>query len=110
MGKNPATPTTLDSGAYPVNSRTMSRAIDRTVFICDFQVPSTVLGGLVLTKGVASATFYAVVEIVLVIQSNYFIQNSDGDTVPRNAEPLLPGTYLVDIDTLVQVNNENVLA
>ena len=90
------------SGAGP-------RAILRDVFFFDFRDPLTLLGGLVLTPGVTNANFHAMIDIVLVVSSTYFLQNDNGETLQRDSQPLLPGNYYVVADGTVDVNDEAIL-
>ena len=76
-----------------------TRALGRDVFFYDFKDPYTQLGGLVLTRGVTGANFYSMIDIVLVISSNYFLQNDNGEELPRDSQPLLPGDYYVITDS-----------
>lgn len=103
----------LDFIACPIqvyrNVGSLVRAIDRDVFLSDLQDPATVLGGLVLAAGVTNDNLYTMVEIVFILQGTYFIQNDDGDTLPRDTRPLLPGLYLIVTDSPIQANDEIVL-
>lgn len=82
------------------------RAILRDVFIFDLKDPSTLLGGLVLTPGITNANFHSMIDIALVISGPYFLQNDDGETLPRDSEPLISGNHYVVADSTVDVNNE----
>jgi hypothetical protein len=79
------------------------RALARDVFFYDLQDLDTLLGGLVLNRGVTNANFYALVGIALIISSPFFLQNDNGDTIPRDAQPLLPGNYFIVADGTVEV-------
>jgi hypothetical protein len=79
------------------------RAFLRDVFFYDLRDLDTLLGGLVLTPGVTNANFYAMVNVVLVISSTFFLQNDHGDTIPQDTQPLLPGNYFIVADGVVQV-------
>ena len=59
----------------------------------DLRDPYVLLGGLVLTVGVTNANFYSMIDIILVISSTYFLQTDNGETVPKDTQPLLPGVY-----------------
>lgn len=85
------------------------RTIRRDVFFYDLKDLSTQLGGLVLTRGITNANFYAMIDIVLVISSAYFLQNDSGDILPRDAQPLLPGNYFIVADGTVNVNGRPVV-
>jgi hypothetical protein len=79
------------------------RALARDVFFYDLRDLDALLGGLVLNRGVTNANFYTMVDIVLIISSPFFLQNDKGDTVPRDAQSLLPGNYFVVADGTVEV-------
>ncbi len=80
-----------------------ARALGRNVFFHDIRHPDTILGGLILSNGVTKANFYQMVEIVLIISEDYFLQNPEGEKVLRNVDPLLPGNYYVVTDGTVEV-------
>lgn len=85
------------------------RARARDVFFYDLRDPYTLLGGLVLSPGVTNANFYSMVDIVLVISSTYFLQNDNGQALPRDSKSLLPGNYFVVADSAVEVTDEVVV-
>ena len=74
------------------------RTLARNVFLYDLRDLSILLGGLVLNPGVTNANFYSMIDIVLVISSTYFLQNDNGETLPRDSQPLLPGNYFIVAD------------
>ncbi|KAL7620654.1 hypothetical protein AAE478_009649 [Parahypoxylon ruwenzoriense] len=86
------------------------RALRRNVFIYDLRDPSAQLGGLVLTRGITHANFYDMIDIVLVISSAYFLRDDNGETLPRDVQPLLPGNYFVVADGTVDINDRQVVA
>jgi len=49
------------------------RTILRDVFFYDFRDPFPLLGGLVLTPSVTNANFHLIINIILIILSNYFL-------------------------------------
>lgn len=83
-----------------------SRAIPRNVFFFDFKDPLTLLGGLYLTPGITNANFHSMIDITVVISSSYFLQNDNGETIPRDSQPLLPGNYYIIADGTVNVSDE----
>jgi HNH endonuclease len=85
------------------------RALARDVFFYDLRDLSTLLGGLVLSPGVTNANFYAMIDIVLVIPSTYFLQDDNGETLPRDSQPLPPGNYFIVADGAVNVADEVVV-
>jgi hypothetical protein len=78
----------------PANTRTAGR----DVFFYDLRNSSVCLGGLILTNGVTNANFHSMIEIALSISEPYSLRNEDGDTVYRDARPLLRGKYYVVTD------------
>lgn len=85
------------------------RSIPRDVYFYDVRNLDTVLGGLVLTAGFTNSNFHSMISIALVILGNYFLQNDNGETLPRDTQPLLPGNYFIVADGIVDVNDEIVL-
>ncbi len=79
------------------------RALARNVFFYDLRDLDTLLGGLVLNHGVTNTNFYALVEIVLIVSSTFFLQNDNGDAIPRDLQLLLPGNYFIVADGTVEV-------
>lgn len=73
------------------------RSEGRDVHIYDIKDTSqTVLGGLHLTSGITNILFYSMIEIFLLFQSPFSLQDGNGFTVKRNEHPLQPGKYYVD--------------
>ncbi|KAI5853023.1 hypothetical protein DFP73DRAFT_523070 [Morchella snyderi] len=60
------------------------------VHIYDVVDPATVLGGLILTNGVTSASFYLMVEIIFIFDTNYFLRDEGGTTDQIDNYPLRP--------------------
>lgn len=72
------------------------RSLGRDVHIYDGKDRVTLLGGLILTNGVTKANFYSMVEIFLLFQSSFSIQDETTATLERSDESLLRGNYYVD--------------
>ena len=75
----------------------VNRSAGRDVHIYDANDPATVLGGLILTKGVTNANFYSMLEIFILLSCEYFLRHGDErDTrVPRDGQLLAPGNYYI---------------
>lgn len=78
-----------------------NRPAGRDVHIYDASDPTTtVLGGLTLTNGVTNASFYPMVEIMIVViififDRDYFLRDEGGTTIQRDNHPLQPGNYYI---------------
>lgn len=86
-----------------------ARTRDQDVFLSDARSPESVLAGLVLTDGVTHENFHQMIEVLLVVQGKYFIQDENGQTIDRDATPLARGNYLLVADGAVSVSDEKVL-
>ena len=71
------------------------RSEGRNVHIYDAKDRLRLLGGLILTNGVTKLNFYSMVEIFLLFQSSYFIEDESSVRLERSEEPLAPGNYYV---------------
>lgn len=71
------------------------RSQGRNVHIYDAEDRGTILGGLILTNGITKSNFYSMVEILLLFQSSFSIEDETSVTLERNEESLLPGNYYV---------------
>jgi hypothetical protein len=76
-----------------------TRTAGRDVFFYYARNPTVCLGGLILANGVTNANFHSMVEIALSIPEPYSLRNEDGDTVHRDARPLLRGKYYIVTDS-----------
>ena len=73
------------------------RSEGRDVHIYDAKDPTqTVLGGLHLTNGITNTLFYSMIEILLVFQSAFSLQDDNEVTIERDDHPLQPGKYYVN--------------
>ena len=75
-----------------------NRSPGRNVFIYDARDLNSVLGGLILTNGVTNANFYAMIEIFLIINQDYFLQYNGTEKVAKNEQALRPGNYYIATD------------
>ncbi|MCJ1378043.1 hypothetical protein MMC17_001139 [Xylographa soralifera] len=80
----------------------LDRSEGRDVHIYNAKDPTqTVLGGLHLTNGITNALFYSMIEIILVFQSTFSLQDENEVMVERDNHPLQPGKYYVNGSFLV---------
>ncbi|MCJ1422113.1 hypothetical protein MMC32_008484 [Xylographa parallela] len=80
----------------------LNRSEGRDVHVYDAKDPTqTVLGGLHLTNGITNALFYSMIEIILVFQSTFSLQDENEVMVERDHHPLQPGKYYVNGSFLV---------
>jgi hypothetical protein len=73
----------------------LNRSFGRDVHIYDTNNADVVLGGLVLIPGVTNATFYSMVEILIIFTSTFILQDEGGTKVERDDRPLQPGKYFI---------------
>jgi hypothetical protein len=85
---NPPTPP--EAPAMPHN-----RAEGRKVHIFNASDPNTELGGLFLTKGVTNANLYAMVGIIVIVTSEYFLQDARNIRIEKDDKELQPGNYYI---------------
>lgn len=71
------------------------RSYGRNVHIYDAKDRSKLLGGLMLNKGITKANLYSMMEIWLIFDSSFSIENEATVTLPRNDEPLIDGKYYI---------------
>lgn len=72
-----------------------SRAEGRDVHVFNAGDPNTAIGGLFLTNGITNSTLYAIVEIIVVIKSDFILRNEVNTTLIRDDAPLQPGNYYI---------------
>ena len=73
------------------------RSEDRDVHIYDAKDPTqTIIGGLHLTNGITNTLFYSMIEIILVFEGTFFLQDENEVLVERDDHPLQPGKYYVN--------------
>jgi len=86
---NPPTP--LEASTMPRHNR----AERRNVHIFNAIDLNTELGGLFLTKGVTYANLYALVEIIVIVTSEYFLQDESNIKIEKDDKALQPGNYYI---------------
>ena len=69
------------------------RSVGRTVHLYDANDRVTLLGGLVLNNGVTKANFYSMVNIFLIFESIWSIEDETSAKLEQSDEPLPPGNY-----------------
>lgn len=81
----------------PRSTMPVDRSVGRNVHLYGAKNRDTSLGGLILTNGVTKTNFYSMVEILLLCQSSFFIEDESSAELERNEEPLaVPcGNYYV---------------
>jgi hypothetical protein len=72
-----------------------NRSAGRDVHIFDKSDRSTSIGGLILTAGVTNANLYAMIEIFVIFNGEYSLQNESEVTIQKDDSPLLPGSYYI---------------
>ena len=77
----------------------MNRSGGRNIHIYNPDDLTEPLGGLVLTNGITNANLYAMVEVFVVINSNFVLRHQDPTDglrdIPIDEQPLQPGNYYV---------------
>lgn len=72
------------------------RSRGRDVHIYDIKDPSTVLGGLILENGVTNASFYSMVEILVLFSSDFELEHESNTKIEKDNDPLRPGNYYIN--------------
>lgn len=72
-----------------------SRAEGRNVHIFNANDPNAVLGGLILTNGVTNTNLYDMVEIIVIVTCEYFLQDEGNIKIAKDNHPLQPGNYYI---------------
>ncbi|KAL9125819.1 MAG: hypothetical protein Q9217_005027, partial [Psora testacea] len=72
-----------------------NRSVGRNVHLYDAIDRVTLLGGLLLTNGVTKSNFYSMVEILLLSQTSFSLEDNTSATLERNDDPLPRGNYYV---------------
>ncbi|OAL37677.1 hypothetical protein AYO20_03184 [Fonsecaea nubica] len=113
MASSPSSPKTFTSPpsetetSSPQNTMpTRDRSAGRNVHIYDLNNPTTVIGGLLLLPGVTNANFYTMIEIIIIFEGPFFLQNENETTIERDDHPLQPGKYYIVTTSSFQLNNE----
>ncbi|KAL2054126.1 hypothetical protein ABVK25_005665 [Lepraria finkii] len=71
------------------------RSLGRNVHIYGAKDRSKLLGGLMLNNGITNSNLYSMVEILLLFDSSFSIENEAAATLERNEEPLTGGKYYI---------------
>ncbi|KAL6243151.1 hypothetical protein RBB50_009702 [Rhinocladiella similis] len=85
---------------------TRTRSDGRDVHIYDLHDPSTELGGLLLLPGVTNKNFYSMVEIIILFEGPFDLQDENEVTIQRDNSPLRPGNYFVKSTQPFSLNDE----
>ena len=72
-----------------------NRLPGRNVHIYDARDRSKLLGGLILNNGITKSGLYSMVEIWLLFDSSFSIENEAAATLERNEDPLTRGKYYI---------------
>jgi hypothetical protein len=91
----PLSPLPQTSNPPEASTIPQNRAKGRDVHIFNASDPNTELGGLILTNGVTNANLYAMVEIVFIVTSKYFLQDAATNRIEKDDHPLKPGNYYI---------------
>ncbi|EXJ66399.1 uncharacterized protein A1O5_10551 [Cladophialophora psammophila CBS 110553] len=82
------------------------RSVGRSVHIYDLKDPPTKIGGLILLPGVTNTNFYAMIEIIVIFESPFFLQDEIEAKIEKDDHPLRPGNYYIVTTKPFQLNNE----
>lgn len=63
--------------------------------IFDAKDRSNSIGGLRLSNGITCANFHTMIEILVIVDGNYIIQNENNTVIEKDESPLLPGNYYI---------------
>jgi len=72
-----------------------NRSGRRDVHIYDANDPTAVLGGLILTNGIANADLYSMVEILIKSTGPFSLRNEVGIEIKKDYHPLQSGKYYI---------------
>ena len=71
------------------------RAVGRNVRLYDARDRTKAFGGLLLNNGVTNKNFYKMVEIFLILETSFSLQNELDVEMGKNDDPLQPGNHYV---------------
>ena len=71
------------------------RSASWNVHIYNSKDPTEVIGGLCLANGITNANFYAMIEIIIIFSSTFFLRNETGIEIEKNDDQLQPGKYYI---------------
>ena len=83
------------------------RSEGRNVHIYDLIEPEIEIGGLLLQPGVTNTNFYAMIEIIVIFESPFFLQDKEGTEIKKDDHPLQPGNYYIISPSPFQLTNES---
>ncbi|KIW86275.1 hypothetical protein Z517_01670 [Fonsecaea pedrosoi CBS 271.37] len=113
MASSPSFPKTFTSPppetetSSPQNTMpTRDRSAGRNVHIYDLNDPTTVIGGLLLLPGVTNANFYTMIEIIIIFEGPFFLQNENETKIEKDDYPLQPGNYYIITTHSFRLNDE----
>jgi hypothetical protein len=72
-----------------------NRSAGRSVHIFDARDRSSSIGGLRLSSGVTCANFHAMIEIFVLFEGDYTLQDESDTTIQNNESLLQPGNYYI---------------
>ena len=72
-----------------------NRSPGRNVHIFDSQDPNTTIGGLILTDSVTNTNLYTMIEIIVIFEGEFSLQNEGGIILVKNNDQLQPGNYYI---------------
>jgi len=73
----------------------LARSGGRNVRLYGANDPTTELGGLCLTKAITNACVYSMVEIIIILEGEFFLRDEGGTMVEKDNYPLQPGRYYI---------------
>jgi hypothetical protein len=71
------------------------RSAGWTVHIYDSNDPATVIGGLALAPGITNANLHAMIEILVIFSSTFFLRDENKTKIERDNHPLQAGKYYI---------------
>lgn len=79
------------------------RSGGRTIHIFNMGDRNSTIGGLVLTDGITNTNLYAMVEIILIITSEFSLQNESDVIIEKDGSLLQPGNYYIYVPRMFLV-------
>ena len=64
------------------------RSAGRGVHLYDLNDPTTEIGGLILLPGVINANFYVMIEIIIIFESPFLLQDENETKIEKDDHPL----------------------
>ena len=86
------------------------RSLGRNVHIYSAHDTSTVIGGLVVTKGMTNSNFYSMLEITYILDKDYKLRYESGTIFKRDDNRLQRGKYFISTAGSLMTSNEPWLA